>query len=159
LSRKKAAEALRAVILSPEFLFSFAVTAAAWQFPSAFERIGTALRDAEATAAWTVVSVPALLGGVTYKLIRRLTHPENRRQELAQWPEYWRLLVRVKVSLWISAAAVVLMAASWFGVHFVSATLGGLGAVVSVLLAATTVATVAFAPLDLDSILDEAGDD
>lgn len=155
---ERVTEYVRATIVSPESLVLIALFALAWSQPAVFKAVGATLRDIEAGLAWSIAVAPSVLLGLCYKQSRKLTRPKGRRSELVEWPDYWRLLVRIYVALGMSGLAAALMFVSLYLVHFGSTFLGGFAAVTSVTIAATSLATVALAQFKLEAYLDGALD-
>ncbi len=138
---RRALDALRAIVISPEFA-GCGLCYLIWLVtPITFDGIGSRIKADE--KLWQLVlALPLLVlpwALVEAKAVLFPVEPSSARRSLHLWPDYWRLKLRVVLALlWILAAA-VLSVAVWLFKGDLSDSVAGvlsIGAIVICLIAA-----------------------
>lgn len=113
---RRASEVLRAVFISPELAIALAVALGVRFAATDAETLAARLTSLDTSSALTLLGLPLSLVVGSYALGQGVLHPEQGRQELVAWPNYWRLKTRVWIAISYSIGGVVVF---WFGLYLI----------------------------------------
>ena len=146
-------EYARIAFISPELIAVLVVFLFWLTTPRFFARFAELVITAEFGSLLTLLGVPCAILFTVYRLGFETLNPPEKKDILVKWPEYWKLKVRIIISL---ISAILALVGAWLGWYLIDSGRipgGSLLTVASLALGATTVASVAFARLELRDIL------
>lgn len=149
----KAVETLRAVVIGPEFVWIGLVVAVGLSRPAWMLFFGRAFLELDAVVV-AILGAPFALVAVAYKIVSGIRRPTSEPLAMRDWPDYWRLKIRLMVGLAYSLASACSVLLGW-GLYRgnqkltgTALTVGGFG------VAAIVVASVAYARHAVEDIID-----
>ncbi len=151
---KRFADWLRIIFWSPEFASILIVAGVTYKWPQLLHRIGKYFIVDELGIETSILSLPIILTVATYKMGRDLLNPEDKREILTEWPEYWLLKNRVRAALAFSAGSCVGFIVGWFLIQEGEVEIGAATSMASILVGAFSLVTVAMAKIDGRDVLD-----
>lgn len=148
-------EFLRVVFISGETLWLLTCSLSFWLLPNFVGILGNSMRTEEDVLQYATGLVLALCGYAAYLTWKVIAPRDDSNSDLYEWPDYWRLKLRVFVSLAFSVMAFACIFFGWiFKQHFSDGVLGFLVAI-SIGVALIDVGCLLFAAFVLKEITDE----
>ena len=135
----KVKDVLRFLFISPEFMILLAIAGVYLTYPDPLSWVGAALKaNSDALAYWPTIPI----GLTVYAFSRggKLLHPREAEsnRDIYDWPDFWRLKSRVIASVVICSLASLLALFTWLAADQLSMAAIGIGAVLSMSIAATS---------------------
>jgi hypothetical protein len=149
----KLKDAIRFIAISPEILSALLVFSVAYFWPEAIEFFAKFVSVAEASTASVIIGAPLamVIGG--YRLGFNLLNPSEQKRTLKQWPGYWMIRNRVIFSLVVGTTGLIGTVVAYFLANNGLKFQGTLVIAICWAVAATSVATVAYARMSLHDAL------
>lgn len=149
----KLKDAVRFIAVSPELLSALFVCLVAYHWPEIIEFFGKFVSVAEASTASLIIGVPLamLIGG--YSLGFEVLNPSEHKRTLKQWPKYWMIQSRIVFSLVVGTLGLVGTVVAYFLANNGFRFMGTLVIAICWVIAASSVASVAYARIILHDIL------
>jgi len=109
-STSRALEWLRALFVAPEVAWILAVGGSTLAWPDWWANIGGRLQLSEWPVLAGLIGLALILLKLTFGQVERISRPDSEaRRILVEWPDYWRLALRLKVTLLYAVGGSILI--------------------------------------------------
>lgn len=152
---KKIKDAIRFVVVSPEVLSALLVMLIAYKWPEVINFFVKFVTVTDTSSMAIIVGVPLamLIGG--YKLGFDVLNPPEYKRALKLWPGYWMMKNRIIFSWLLGTMGLLGTIVAYFLANNGSKFLGTLLIAISWVVAASSVACIAYAKMTLNDVLNE----
>lgn len=153
----KLKDAIRFIVISPETLSALFVFLVAYFWPESIEFFAKFVSVAEASTASVVIGVPLAMLIGSYTLGFDVLNPSEHKRTLKQWPGYWMIRNRVVFSWVVGTMGLVGTVVAYFLANNGFKMFGTLVIAICWVVAASSVASVAYARMCLNDVLNMKG--
>lgn len=153
----KLKDAIRFIVVSPETLSALLVFLVAYFWPETIEFFAKFVSVAEASTATVVIGVPLAMLIGSYSLGFDVLNPSEHKRILKQWSGYWMIRNRVIFSWVVGTMGLVGTVAAYFLANNGFKVFGTLVIAICWVVAASSVASVAYARMCLNDVLNMKG--
>jgi len=149
-------ELLRIVVISPELLLVLVILGLAEYYPLPLSKIGSKIKtDQELWKYLPVIPTTILVWALAQTKDILFPHGSSSNRELLDWPLYWKLKLRVVVSLSIIMLSIISSLAVWFFKNEVSDLRIGVVFCISALVSVIVAVTIWLAVVMIRQITDK----
>lgn len=154
---EKIKDAIRFVVVSPEVLSALSVMLIAYCWPEVINFFAKFVSITDSSTVTVIIGVPLamLIGG--YKLGFDVLNPPEHKRTLKQWPGYWMVRNRIIFSWVLGLMGLLGTIVAFFLANNGFKFLGTLVIAICWIVAASSVASVAYARMSLHDVLNEKG--
>lgn len=152
---KKIADFIRMVLVSPEVTTGILVWAIYLRYPQVFLYFLPSFRSDEQWKLPALIAIPIALLLATYHLGSDILSPQGKRAIILDWPDYWRLKMRVVWCLLLCIFSILATVVGYYLMHKTNDVKGLVVVITSWAISAVAVITAAYAKWTTREILGE----